>query len=96
MTRLRTGCGRLRLPPPDPDVLWQEVTQVSAGHADCVVRISVTRGAGERGYALPIEPRTTRIVAAFAGAVRRRRAQRPACACGNARCVCPNSRCSPA
>lgn len=66
MQRLAEGCARLQLPPPDPAQLWREVQQVSQGLPHAVVRISVTRGAGERGYALPASPRPTRVVAAFA------------------------------
>ncbi len=66
MQRLAEGCARLQLPPPDPAQLWCEVQQVSQGLPHAVVRISVTRGAGERGYVLPASPRPTRVVAAFA------------------------------
>ena len=66
MQRLDEGCRRLRIPPPDPARLWHEAQQVSAGMAQAVVRITVTRGVGERGYALPVSPRPTRVVAAFA------------------------------
>lgn len=66
MRRLLDSCARLRLAPPDPENLWHEASRVSAGLVDCVVRISVSRGVGERGYALPPEPQSMRIVAAFA------------------------------
>jgi 4-amino-4-deoxychorismate lyase len=65
MQRLATGCERLLIPAPDPDRLWHETQQVRADMAHAVVRITVTRGIGERGYAPPATPRPTRVVAAF-------------------------------
>jgi 4-amino-4-deoxychorismate lyase len=65
MQRLATGCARLRIQAPDSRQLWQEALQVSAALPDAVVRITVTRGMGERGYAPPGSSKTTRIVAAF-------------------------------
>lgn len=66
MRRLLEGCTRLRIPAPDPAQLWREALQVGRGMPQSVVRITVTRGTGERGYALPASPRPTRVVAAFA------------------------------
>ncbi|GLQ97485.1 aminodeoxychorismate lyase [Dyella mobilis] len=63
--RLLAGCKRLRIPAPDIQQLWQEALQVSKGLPDAVLRITVTRGAGERGYAPPADSAATRIVAAF-------------------------------
>lgn len=65
MQRLLEGCLRLRIPAPDPALLWREALQVSHDMPQSVVRITITRGAGERGYALPAAPRPTRVVAAF-------------------------------
>ena len=65
MQRLTAGCERLLIPAPDPDQLWHETQQVRADMAHAVVRITVTRGIGERGYAPPATPRPTRVVAAF-------------------------------
>lgn len=65
MQRLLGGCERLRMPAPEPQQLWQEVLQVSQGLAHAVLRITLTRGSGERGYAPPAVARPTRIVAAF-------------------------------
>lgn len=64
MRRLGEGCARLGLPPPDMSLLAYEAQRVLAGAGDAVVRITLTRGQGERGYAPPASPRTTRIVAA--------------------------------
>lgn len=65
MQRLADGCARLRIPPPDLQQLWQETLQVSADMDTSVVRITVSRGQGERGYALPAHPRPSRVVSAF-------------------------------
>jgi 4-amino-4-deoxychorismate lyase len=66
MQRLMESCERLQIPVPDPAQLWREALAVSSGMAQSVVRITVTRGPGERGYALPASPQPTRVVAAFA------------------------------
>ncbi|MGB5940126.1 MAG: aminodeoxychorismate lyase [Rhodanobacter sp.] len=65
MQRLLDGCARLRIPAPDPAQLWREALEVSRGMAASVLRITVTRGPGERGYGLPASPQPTRVVAAF-------------------------------
>ena len=64
MRRLGEGCARLGMPPPETVQLADEARRVLAGADDAVVRITLTRGQGERGYAPPASPRTTRIVAA--------------------------------
>jgi 4-amino-4-deoxychorismate lyase len=66
MQRLSASCERLRLPPPDERLLAREAAEVVGGAADAVVRITLTRGPGERGYVMPVSPRPCRIVAAFA------------------------------
>lgn len=66
MQRLAEGCMRLRIPAPDPAQLWREALEVSRGMPASVLRITVTRGAGERGYRPPAAPQSTRLVAAFA------------------------------
>ncbi|WP_243043130.1 aminodeoxychorismate lyase [Dyella sedimenti] len=65
MQRLAEGCGRLGLPAPEPAQLLHEALAVADGLPQAVVRITLTRGQGERGYAPPPLPRPTRIVAAF-------------------------------
>jgi 4-amino-4-deoxychorismate lyase len=64
MARLAQGCARLLLPAPDADLLAREATHASTGHARAVVRITLTRGAGPRGYAIAESVHATRIVAA--------------------------------
>jgi len=66
MQRLAEGCRRLQLPEPDTELLWREAYEVSRDFPQSVVRITLTRGVGERGYAPPSAPSPTRMVAAFA------------------------------
>lgn len=49
MARLRNGCRRLRLPPPDARTLEGEAARLAGGR-DCIIKLVVTRGDG-RGYA---------------------------------------------
>ena len=65
MARLALGCDRLGLPAPDPELLAAELARVAGGLARAAVRITLTRGSGLRGYAPPVPPAPTRIVAAF-------------------------------
>lgn len=64
MARLAQGCARLRLPAPDIDRLAAEAAQAGGGLARAIVRITLTRGAGPRGYAIPADQQPTRLVAA--------------------------------
>lgn len=66
MQRLSESCERLRIPAPDTAQLWREALEVTHGMPQSVLRITVTRGVGERGYALPASPQPMRVVAAFA------------------------------
>lgn len=65
MQRLSDSCERLRLPKPDEARLLHEASLVTNALPHAVVRVTLTRGVGERGYALPTSPRPTRVVAAF-------------------------------
>jgi len=65
MQRLSESCERLRIPVPDTVQLWREALEVTLGMPQAVVRITVTRGVGERGYVLPVSPQPMRMVAAF-------------------------------
>lgn len=64
--KLAHDCAALALPCPGEEVLAAELARVSRQQGDCVVKIIVTRGSGERGYAPPASPRPTRIVMASA------------------------------
>jgi len=65
MERLRRSCARLLLPAPDADVLHAEAQAVVRDWSQAVLRITLTRGVGERGYALPADVRPNRVVAGF-------------------------------
>ena len=65
MARLASGCERLALPMPELNLLQAEVETTSAGLERAVVRITITRGSGPRGYAMPRDLQSTRIVSAF-------------------------------
>jgi 4-amino-4-deoxychorismate lyase len=69
MQRLDESCRRLHMPAPNVAQLLDEAISVTRDLPHAVVRITLTRGVGERGYALPVSPSVTRIVAAFAAAV---------------------------
>ncbi|MBS4096513.1 MAG: aminodeoxychorismate lyase [Sulfuricella sp.] len=60
--KLYEDCLRLDLPCPSELLLRQECEQVSYGQRKCVVKIVVTRGQGNRGYAFPKQNQPTRIV----------------------------------
>jgi 4-amino-4-deoxychorismate lyase len=64
MARLADGCARLSLPPPDAELLVREAMAVTVDLQRAVVRITMTRGGGARGYAITDSVRATRIVAA--------------------------------
>lgn len=66
MQRMSESCTRLRLPAPDPMLLWREVEAVTRDMPQSVARITLTRGVGQRGYSPPVSPQCTRVVAAFA------------------------------
>lgn len=67
--RLGEGLQRLAIPAPDLDALHDEAVALSADLDRAVVRITVTRGVGERGYAPPTAAQPTRILAATAAAM---------------------------
>lgn len=62
LARLRTGCHRLRLPEPDYDRLAEEARRIIPVGASGVLRITISRGQGPRGYAAPRHPEPTRVV----------------------------------
>ncbi|TDR39375.1 aminodeoxychorismate lyase apoprotein [Tahibacter aquaticus] len=64
--RLLQGLARLRIAAPDMDALLAEAGGLCSDLDRAVVRISITRGSGERGYALPLQPVPTRILMAAA------------------------------
>jgi len=62
MARLTAGCQTLRISAPEPALLLAEATSLCAGEVDAVLKIIVTRGAGERGYAPPAQAIPTRVL----------------------------------
>jgi 4-amino-4-deoxychorismate lyase len=63
MSRLRGGCARLGIPCPGGEILAAEAELLCRGAGLAVLKIIVTRGAGGRGYAPPVEPRPMRVLA---------------------------------
>lgn len=61
--RLAGGARALGFPAPDLDALRADIASI-ATEPQCVVKIVLTRGAGDRGYRPPRDPRPTRIVSA--------------------------------
>ena len=66
MDRLGAGCERLGLAMPPQVVLLREVQTVSAGLAEAVVKIVLTRGGQGRGYMPPEDNDCVRIVSSYA------------------------------
>lgn len=60
--KLRDDCLRLRIPQPPEKQLLEEVERVARYLGNGVAKIIVTRGQGERGYALPAHAQPVRIV----------------------------------
>jgi 4-amino-4-deoxychorismate lyase len=65
MDRLTRGCRLLSIDPPPQEVLLREARTVSAAAPRCVVKITVTRGVGGRGYAPGPDLPALRMVAAY-------------------------------
>jgi len=62
--KLVDDCAALGLDTPSFALLDAELAQLARQHPDCVVKIIVTRGVGERGYASPPSAIPTRILIA--------------------------------
>lgn len=61
LERLADGAARLAIPLPEPGTLRAEIAAVSAADRG-IVKLILTRGAGERGYRPPPHPQPTRLV----------------------------------
>ncbi len=59
--KLQQDCAALLLPCPDVRLLEAEIEQLAWAQPDGVVRLTLTRGVGKRGYAPPDAPMPTRI-----------------------------------
>jgi 4-amino-4-deoxychorismate lyase len=60
--RLESGCHRLKLPAPDPQLIKQEVQTLCQSAESAVLKIIITRGSGGRGYRQPETLSPTRIL----------------------------------
>lgn len=60
--KLQQDCTSLGLACPTMTTLSTELDQLIAQQSDGVIRITITRGTGARGYAPPIQPQVTRIL----------------------------------
>jgi len=62
LARLSRGCERLTIPPPDPELLSSEAHRLIGGDDRAVLKIMVTGGEGDRGYAPPAARSPNRIL----------------------------------
>lgn len=63
--KLERDCDALAIPCPKKPQLTEELDLVAEREPDCAVKIVITRGAGQRGYASPRPVEPTRIVMSF-------------------------------
>lgn len=66
LERLRAGCARLSISPPEEATLRAEIATVTTNLRSAVIKIIVSRGVGARGYRPSSDCSTTRVVAAYA------------------------------
>jgi 4-amino-4-deoxychorismate lyase len=50
LARLRTGCARLSIAMPGEELIAREITTLAQDRPDGIVKLTLTRGAGGRGY----------------------------------------------
>jgi len=62
--KLASDCSALGIRPPAERVLLQDIHDIASRLPDCSLRITVTRGSGGRGYSMPAQPVSRRIVSA--------------------------------
>ncbi len=60
--RLESGCKRLGIASPQRSDIESDILQLGGGLPRCVLKLLVTRGAGQRGYAPPPGARPRRIL----------------------------------
>lgn len=77
MARLADGCRRLGMPAPPVDLIESDCQRALEGFGAAVVKLTLTRGPGPRGYPPPQEPSLTRIVVSTAQQVSEAEASRP-------------------
>ncbi len=62
--RLQQGCECLGIPFPGEELLREEALQEIGSRERAVLKITITRGEGQRGYRPPTKPRPTRLLEA--------------------------------
>lgn len=65
MERLSDGCRQLKIPFPELSVLQSEAESLCGGMSQGVLKITITRGMGGRGYAADESAKETRVLASF-------------------------------
>jgi 4-amino-4-deoxychorismate lyase len=60
--RLQHDCAAIGIACPPEVLLGDEIARVAANERVCAVKIMVTRGSGQRGYAMPREAQPSRVV----------------------------------
>ncbi len=63
--RLQSGCSRLNIPIPNKDRLNEEASRLTRSIARGIIKITITRGEGGRGYALPDKVEPSRIISLY-------------------------------
>lgn len=63
--KLAADCHALSLPPPNEADLVRDIELLAAACPDCALKITVTRGSGGRGYAMPQPVVARRIVTGY-------------------------------
>jgi 4-amino-4-deoxychorismate lyase len=63
--KLEHDCGALAIPCPTKAQMTRELAVLAAHKPDCAVKIVITRGPGQRGYASPAPIEPTRVVMSF-------------------------------
>jgi 4-amino-4-deoxychorismate lyase len=63
--KLAEDCAALCIPCPDREVLEAEVDQLAGEPGVGVIKLIVTRGSGQRGYAMPADAKSSRLVMGF-------------------------------
>ena len=65
LQRLLNGCEKLLIPLPDIKILKKEAHQLVQDAEKAVLKITITRGSGGRGYRQPTNPHPTRLLSLF-------------------------------
>ncbi len=60
--RLQKGCSQLAIPLPDKAILEKEINLLISNQKQAVLKLILTRGVGERGYAIPKPCHPSRIL----------------------------------